>query len=118
MKMNLTQYKSVVLSMALATGMAGFTFAQSSQATNPQSSSSQATQGTEQGTVTPQDQATVKQAQEQLKKDGYYTGNVDGIDGPETHEAIRKYQQSENLKVNGRLDKQTCNKLGIQQQQQ
>lgn len=56
----------------------------------------------------------VRKAQEQLKKDGDYTGNIDGVYGPETRAAIEKYQQAENLKVNGHLDNQTCSKLGIQ----
>lgn len=55
----------------------------------------------------------VRQAQEQLKKDGNYTGNIDGIYGPATRAAVEKYQQNQNLKVSGRLDSETCAKLGI-----
>jgi peptidoglycan DL-endopeptidase LytE len=59
-------------------------------------------------------QATVRSAQQQLKDSGYYTGTVDGIDGPATRAAIRKYQSANSLTVNGQLDSETCDKLGIQ----
>ncbi|HTX33611.1 MAG TPA: peptidoglycan-binding domain-containing protein [Bryobacteraceae bacterium] len=59
-------------------------------------------------------QTEVRNAQQQLKNDGYYNGTVDGVDGPMTHAAIRKYQTDNNLTVNGRLDMATCKQLGIQ----
>jgi peptidoglycan hydrolase-like protein with peptidoglycan-binding domain len=58
--------------------------------------------------------SAVSNAQEQLKNDGYYNGRIDGIDGTMTHAAIRKYQRDNNLTVNGRLDRATRNKLGVQ----
>lgn len=58
-------------------------------------------------------QANVRAAQQQLKNSGYYTGNVDGVDGPATQAAIRKYQGDNQLKVNGKLDRKTCDKLGV-----
>jgi peptidoglycan hydrolase-like protein with peptidoglycan-binding domain len=58
-------------------------------------------------------QNTVRSAQEQLKTDGYYKGDVDGIDGPSTQSAIRQYQRDNNLKVNGKLDRQTRKSLGV-----
>ena len=58
-------------------------------------------------------QSTVRNAQEQLKDDGYYKGAVDGVDGPLTHTAIRNFQHDKNLKVNGKLDRQTRDELGI-----
>jgi peptidoglycan DL-endopeptidase LytE len=57
--------------------------------------------------------STIRNAQEQLKTDGYYNGAVDGVDGPATRAAIRKYQSDNQLTVNGRLDQATCNKLGL-----
>src|SRR5579871_1569352 len=56
---------------------------------------------------------TVRGAQEQLKDDGYYKGSVDGIDGPQTRAAIRSFQRDKNLKVNGKLDRQSRDKLGV-----
>lgn len=60
--------------------------------------------------------AEVRQAQEQLKKEGDYTGKVDGIYGPQTRAAVEKYQKSQNLPASGKLDSQTSAKLGIQSQ--
>ena len=58
-------------------------------------------------------QAGIRTAQQQLKDSGYYNGSVDGIDGPATRAAIRKYQADKNLTVNGRLDRETRSKLGV-----
>ena len=35
------------------------------------------------------------------------------MDGPATQAAIRNFQRDKNLKVNGKLNRQTCEKLGI-----
>lgn len=55
----------------------------------------------------------VKQVQTQLNDKGFYTGAVDGISGPETHQAIKRFQQQNNLRTTGRLDKQTMEALKI-----
>lgn len=55
----------------------------------------------------------VRDAQRQLKHDGYYNGDIDGVMGEETHHAIRQYQQDQNLRANGMLDQQTIHSLGI-----
>lgn len=60
-----------------------------------------------------QSTSEIKQVQSQLKQQGFYTGAVDGISGPETHSAIKKFQQQKNLRVTGRLDQQTLQALGI-----
>lgn len=60
-----------------------------------------------------QSRSDVRSAQQQLQSNGYYTGKVDGIDGPMTHRAIRKYQKDYGLAVTGRLDSATLNKLGV-----
>jgi hypothetical protein len=53
----------------------------------------------------------IKQIQSDLKQDGLYHGNIDGIDGPETHQALRAYQQQNGLSVTGRPDQQTVASL-------
>jgi peptidoglycan hydrolase-like protein with peptidoglycan-binding domain len=58
--------------------------------------------------------AEVRSAQQQLKSNGYYNGAIDGVDGAMTQAAIRKYQSDNNLAVNGRLDTETCQKLGVE----
>ena len=55
----------------------------------------------------------VSELQESLRDKGYYHGKVDGNLGPQTREAIRQYQKSENLPVTGHLDADTSGKLGV-----
>ncbi len=55
----------------------------------------------------------IKKLQESLRDKGYYSGQVDGVLGPRTRAAIRRYQKSENPPVTGRLDAQTAGKLGV-----
>ena len=57
--------------------------------------------------------ANVRQVQEALKAQGHDPGSVDGVMGPQTQEAIRAYQRSQNLTETGRLDAQTSEKLGV-----
>src|SRR5512135_3220150 len=55
----------------------------------------------------------ITKVQESLRDKGYYHAKVDGVLGPQTREAIRQYQKSENLPVTGRLDGETAGKLGV-----
>jgi len=57
--------------------------------------------------------ASVRQVQEALKAQGHDPGPVDGVMGPQTQEALRDYQHSQNLTETGRLDPQTAGKLGV-----
>lgn len=58
-------------------------------------------------------QSALQNAQQELKNDGYYKGTVNGVDGPATRSAIRRYQKDNNLKATGRLDRETQKQLGI-----
>ena len=109
MKFNLTQSKPFLMSVALATAMSGMTFAQSTQPANPPSTQQNSAMNSQYS------KSEVRDAQQRLQKDGYYSGKIDGQDGPETQQAIKKFQQSEGLTASGRLDKQTCKKLGVTQ---
>ena len=53
----------------------------------------------------------VRQAQQALQDKGISPGPVDGLMGPQTRAALRQYQQKENLKVTGRLDSDTKDRL-------
>jgi peptidoglycan hydrolase-like protein with peptidoglycan-binding domain len=99
---------------------------QSSQSTAPsysQSSSTRARTGassatsdydnTASGTSMRMSGDELRQAQQKLKDDGDYTGQVDGKMGPKTAQALKKFQQSNGLSQTGRLDQQTASKLGI-----
>jgi len=58
-------------------------------------------------------QDNIRIVQETLRDKGYYSGQVDGILGPQTRAGIRQYQKSENLPVTGHLDGETSGKLGV-----
>lgn len=57
--------------------------------------------------------ANVRQVQEALKAQGHDPGPIDGMMGPQTQQALRDYQRSQNLTETGRLDQQTAEKLGV-----
>ena len=53
----------------------------------------------------------VSKAQQALTDKGFNPGPIDGKMGPKTKGAITKFQEKEHLKVSGRLDKETKDKL-------
>lgn len=53
------------------------------------------------------------QAQEALRRLGYYRGSIDGQSGPGTRAALRTYQVDRGLAVTGRLDEETFSALGL-----
>ena len=55
----------------------------------------------------------VKQIQEKLKRWGYYNGNVDGIYGTKTLNAVKSFQKKNGLVVDGIAGKKTLNAMGI-----
>ena len=55
----------------------------------------------------------VKQIQTKLKEWGYYNGNVDGIYGSQTYEAVKSFQSRNGLSVDGIAGSQTLSALGI-----
>ncbi|HTZ36829.1 MAG TPA: peptidoglycan-binding domain-containing protein [Stellaceae bacterium] len=55
--------------------------------------------------------AEVQQAQQQLKSQGLYRGAVDGIDGPGTRMALRRFQKEQGLRQSAQLDQQTLDRL-------
>jgi 3D (Asp-Asp-Asp) domain-containing protein len=54
----------------------------------------------------------VRIIQKHLVDGGFYAGDVDGIFGPITAKAVKEFQRSVNLTVNGIVDKQTFTYLG------
>ena len=57
--------------------------------------------------------SVVSRVQEQLKRDGYYKGSVDGALGSRTKYAIRAYQRDHGLEANGTLDEELLRTMGL-----
>ena len=55
----------------------------------------------------------VRQIQEKLKRWGYYSGNVDGIYGSQTMEAVKAFQRKNGLTVDGIAGTKTLAAMGI-----
>ncbi len=55
----------------------------------------------------------VTQIQTKLKRWGYYKGNIDGIYGSQTVEAVKYFQRKNGLAVDGIAGKNTLNTMGI-----
>ncbi len=56
----------------------------------------------------------VAAAQQQLAQEGYYRGEIDGVVGPQTEQAIAQYQSRHGLQVTGSLSPDTIAALGLQ----
>ncbi len=57
--------------------------------------------------------AQVRKAQQRLKSRGYQPGSADGMIGPQTIAALRRYQSNNGLTVTGKVDSDTLDSLGI-----
>lgn len=55
----------------------------------------------------------VRQIQQVLKSKGYYVGNVDGIFGTQTKNAVTAFQRDNGLRVDGIAGSQTLKALGL-----
>lgn len=55
----------------------------------------------------------VKQIQQKLKEWGYYKGNVDGVYGSKTQQAVKNFQKANGLKVDGIAGEKTLAAIGI-----
>ncbi|MEY2546726.1 MAG: localization factor PodJL [Verrucomicrobiota bacterium] len=55
----------------------------------------------------------ISRVQEQLRKDGYYRGDVDGALGSRTHYAIRAYQRDHGLETNGTVTEELLRTMGL-----
>jgi len=73
--------------------------------------SAEAMPGTSRNQVSQLSGQQVAEAQRVLKAHGYYRGNVDGIVGPRTREAVATYQRREGLPQTARLDPPTVDAL-------
>jgi hypothetical protein len=56
---------------------------------------------------------SVATVQEQLARQGYYRGEIDGIFGLDTHRAVVRYQSDHGLRMTGHLNADTRRALGL-----
>jgi len=57
--------------------------------------------------------STLMEAQKKLNQDGFDAGRADGRWGSKTAEAVKIFQEKNNLPVTGKIDQQTLAELGI-----
>jgi len=55
----------------------------------------------------------IRGAQQALEQQGYQIGQADGVMGPKTRQALKKFQQDQGLHASGQLDQQTAQALGV-----
>jgi peptidoglycan hydrolase-like protein with peptidoglycan-binding domain len=55
----------------------------------------------------------VKELQTKLTAKGFNTGTADGVFGPKTESAVRRYQEKQGLQVDGIAGPDTCGALGM-----
>jgi len=55
-----------------------------------------------------------RKIQETLKEQGFYEGQIDGVLGPLTQQALMKFQQAKGLQGSGKLDSKTASALGVE----
>jgi peptidoglycan hydrolase-like protein with peptidoglycan-binding domain len=55
----------------------------------------------------------IKDAQGELQREGLYKGPIDGIDGPQTQQAVRDFQQREGLQQTAVLDQPTLERMNL-----
>ena len=58
----------------------------------------------------------VRAVQRELKERGYAPGAIDGLMGEQTREAIKHFQNDNNIEVTGTLNSETAQKLGVELQ--
>lgn len=54
---------------------------------------------------------SVKQIQRALTRAGHYNGKIDGVIGTKTDQAVRSFQRSNKIKVDGKVGKETSQLL-------
>jgi peptidoglycan hydrolase-like protein with peptidoglycan-binding domain len=54
----------------------------------------------------------IRAVQQALQKKGFDPGPIDGVLGPQTEQAVRKFQEAYGINMSGRIDNQTLYALG------
>jgi peptidoglycan hydrolase-like protein with peptidoglycan-binding domain len=58
----------------------------------------------------------IRQVQEKLQEEGHNPGPIDGNWGPQTQAAVEEFQREQDLQVTGKLDRQTLEELGVDEE--
>lgn len=82
--------------------------------TSTDQSMSQSNAQTSAGQAMNLNSSDIRQVQSKLKDKGYKVGKADGIMGPKTQAALRKFQHDQGQPVTGTADTQTLAALGLQ----
>ena len=62
-----------------------------------------------------QSHSRIREVQQALKDKGFDPGSVDGVNGPATRSALKKFQAQNNLTADGRLGPKTLDALGVKE---
>jgi peptidoglycan hydrolase-like protein with peptidoglycan-binding domain len=62
----------------------------------------------QQGQTAQLNEQEIRQVQTELNNMGLYQGEIDGIAGPQTEQAVRQFQENNNLPATSTLDRQTA----------
>lgn len=57
--------------------------------------------------------SAVRNIQQWLRARGFYRGAADGIWGPQTQQALERFQQGQGLQANGQVNPATIQALGL-----
>lgn len=103
----------VVLVALLLSGIAAVALGQELASANAPAFAGGSDSEPEPGTAIalPRPVATMLEAQVELHRRGFSCGAIDGVAGPQTVAALKRFQSANNLPDTGRLDRATCERL-------
>ncbi|MFH0809288.1 MAG: peptidoglycan-binding domain-containing protein [Pseudomonadota bacterium] len=59
------------------------------------------------------DKQCVKDVQNHLKQQGLYKAKIDGVPGPRTQRAVKKFQRQQGIQATGQIDEQLLSAMNI-----
>lgn len=74
--------------------------------------------GQQQSQLSQVNEPEIRQIQQQLQQQGYDVGQVDGLWGPQSQQALRQWQDDQGFEPTGRIDQRTLAELGVEPESQ